>query len=303
MANTRKYNYEGMFEDTPFVFKEIDRKKKIIYFFDGNLLCKCSLNKFPPTTRGIKIAVNKSLAFSMEASKRHNNRYTYENVQYVNTQTSVLVTCTEHGDFPTTPHEHLTKRSGCPKCAKDASRISTQEIVDRSNKKHFNKYSYDLTTYSGCVKTSKMQIVCTTHGVFLQTPYNHYGIGQGCPECGKMTQGGKSKTDHVNSANKTDGKSYIYLIRCSSNDELFYKIDISVTGVKGRYNRSNMPYNWEVIHEACLIAEDVWEYEKHLLNLLKHHSYVPTQKFRGYSECFNLDQEVVKCFNNLVFNL
>ena len=45
----------------------------------------------------------------------HNNRYFYTNVKYVNSHIKVLITCSKHGDFLQTPHNHL-KGQGCFKC-------------------------------------------------------------------------------------------------------------------------------------------------------------------------------------------
>ena len=300
MAAKRKYDYEGMFLGTPFTFDKIDRKSKKIYFYDGDLYCCCSLSRFPPNMRGIKIAVNKNEAFAKEASKRHDGRYSYERSLYEGLDKSIQVTCKTHGDFKTTPHEHLTKLHGCKWCNIDSQRICNEEILNRCVEKHGLKYAYDFSEYDGSVKLSKIKITCKLHGVFQQTPYSHYSLGQGCPTCGKQTQGGKSLSDHVNASNKRDGKSFIYLIRCYNEFETFYKIGISVTGVGSRYNSSNIPYEYEVIKELKLNPETSWNVEKEILKDFKTFKYVPKIKFRGYTECFSFEKDVLHKVLNIL---
>jgi very-short-patch-repair endonuclease len=49
------------------------------------------------------------------ATQRHEGKYTYEKVNYVTTETKVIITCPKHGDFLQTPHDHL-QGVGCPSC-------------------------------------------------------------------------------------------------------------------------------------------------------------------------------------------
>ena len=59
----------------------------------------------------------------------------------------------------------------------------TKEIfIERSNKIHGRKYSYDKVDYKN--QRTKVIITCPIHGDFEQTPKNHMK-GQGCPLCGK----------------------------------------------------------------------------------------------------------------------
>ena len=57
-------------------------------------------------------------SFIEKASKIHNNKYTYDNVVYVNNKTYIWITCPIHGDFKQTPANHTSKSNpnGCPPC-------------------------------------------------------------------------------------------------------------------------------------------------------------------------------------------
>ena len=62
--------------------------------------------------------------FINKANKIHDNKYDYSKVNYVNSQTKVIITCNKHGNFLQTSSHHLN-RSDCPKCS---NRISKSEI-------------------------------------------------------------------------------------------------------------------------------------------------------------------------------
>ena len=49
---------------------------------------------------------------------------------------------------------------------------------------HGDLYDYSLVKYKSTKE--KVNIICKTHGVFLQSPEKHMHRKQGCPECGKL---------------------------------------------------------------------------------------------------------------------
>ena len=53
--------------------------------------------------------------FVEKAKNVHGDKYNYDNVEYVNNRTKVLITCKIHGDFYQTPAAHLLGQN-CPKC-------------------------------------------------------------------------------------------------------------------------------------------------------------------------------------------
>ena len=55
-------------------------------------------------------------------------RYSYENTQYVNSNTNVFVICPEHGEFLQNPMNHLYGYEGCAKCRK-IKQHSKQQIL------------------------------------------------------------------------------------------------------------------------------------------------------------------------------
>jgi len=55
-------------------------------------------------------------------------------------------------------------------------------FLERSRKKHGNKYNYSLVNYTN--NKAKVKIICPAHGMFEQAAFSHYSSG--CPECGKQ---------------------------------------------------------------------------------------------------------------------
>ena len=119
----------------------------------------------------------------VEASKKNNYLYSYENTHYVNKNTKVIVTCPIHGDFETIPYDHLCGH-GCPKCV-DKHHYTTEEWIEKANQVHLNKYDYSKTQYIN--SKTKVCIICPKHGEFWQIATNHL-MGIGCSTCGNVSK-------------------------------------------------------------------------------------------------------------------
>lgn len=116
--------------------------------------------------------------FIAKACEIHDNKYTYNNVKYIKSQSHVSITCPTHGDFIQTPSNHLNGY-GCPECG-GSLKLSYDKFVTISNEIHNSKYSYIQSIYKNA--QTKLIIICPTHGTFYQTPSKHLN-GQGCPKC------------------------------------------------------------------------------------------------------------------------
>jgi len=117
--------------------------------------------------------------FIEKAIDIHGDKYDYSLVEYKNTTTKIKIICEEHGVFEQTPDNHINKKTGCPKCANNV-RFTTEEFIEKANKKHDLRYNYSLVDYKNA--NTKVKITCSTHGIFEQVPYEHL-TGNGCPKC------------------------------------------------------------------------------------------------------------------------
>mgnify|MGYP003306931968 CR=1 FL=1 len=59
--------------------------------------------------------VDRTKRFLMKAIEKHNGKYDYSKVEYVNAHTKVCIICPIHGEFWVSPANHLHER-GCPIC-------------------------------------------------------------------------------------------------------------------------------------------------------------------------------------------
>ena len=127
--------------------------------------------------------------FIKRSDIKHDHKYDYSLVKYIDARTNVEIVCPIHGPFPQTPDNHLHGQ-GCPECGKEKARKSktynTEEIIVKFNIKHDYRYDYSNVDYKG--NHEEVEIICKEHGPFPQTPGSHLS-GSGCPRCV-----GKSKT-------------------------------------------------------------------------------------------------------------
>ncbi|MGP5535310.1 DUF723 domain-containing protein [Psychrobacter celer] len=107
----------------------------------------------------------------------HGERYDYSLVIYTNTDTKVKILCSEHGIFEQTPWHH-TSGEGCPKCV--GKNKSQEDMIALFVQAHGDRYDYSKVKYVGA--NTKVEIVCSDHGSFHQTPIGH-ASGKGCIKC------------------------------------------------------------------------------------------------------------------------
>lgn len=62
-----------------------------------------------------------------------------------------------------------------------ARRKTTEEFIRESINIHGKRYDYSKVNYKNC--STKVEIICKIHGIFLQTPDRHIYGKCGCPKC------------------------------------------------------------------------------------------------------------------------
>jgi hypothetical protein len=159
---------------------------------EGGGCAKCSGNKKSNTDEFIQ------KAHAVHDTKRIEQGikpYTYENVNYVNSGTDVLITCPEHGIFSQSPNTHL-RGNGCAKCSGN-KKSNTDEFIQKAHAVHDTKrinqgrepYVYSKVNYIN--SKTYVDIICPEHGAFSVSPNGHLK-GRGCAKCSGIA---KSNTD------------------------------------------------------------------------------------------------------------
>jgi hypothetical protein len=141
--------------------------------------------------------------FIQKAKEIHGEKYSYDNLNYLNRITNVVITCRVHGDFEQQPKYHL-KGFGCNLCS-GKKKKTTNEFIQDAKKVHGERYNYDKTEYSD--SDSKLTITCNKHGDFFQNAGSHLQ-GKGCPKCSGTQK--LTTIDFINRAKEIHHNKYNY---------------------------------------------------------------------------------------------
>lgn len=134
--------------------------------------------------------------FIERSKKIHDDKYDYSLSVYDGIHKNIKIICKEHGIFEQLPNNHF-KKLGCPKCS-GIKRLTKDEFIEKSNEIHNNKYDYSLVDYKN--NSSKVKIICPTHGIFEQSASSHMNGKSGCPNC-LTSKGEKSIKNILNKLN------------------------------------------------------------------------------------------------------
>ena len=142
--------------------------------------------------------------FIEEAQEIHGDVYDYSEVEYINHSIPVCIICFNHGAFRQLPSNHLNG-SGCPECANELRRKTTDQFIEEAIQVHGDKYDYSQVEY---IKDDiKVCIICPIHGVIWQTPGSHLS-GCGCFICSGQQQ--LTTEQFIKEAIEVHGDKYDY---------------------------------------------------------------------------------------------
>ena len=227
----------------------------------------------------------------MAKETHQNNLDDYSSINYIDISNKINITCNIHGIYPQRPIDHI-RGHRCSKCGKDKLslqfRLTLEEFIDRSNKKHNNIYDYSNVEY---INTStKVKIKCPHHDkLFNQTPHNHLS-GSGCGICKNKTEK-KLYEELTKYYNIYHGSPFEWCVNNKTSRKLpfdflleDYKLIIELDGLQ----HFKQIMNWQPFEEThsrdiykmqCanennysiirLLQEDVWNDKYEWLNELK----------------------------------
>ena len=126
----------------------------------------------------------KSSNFIERSKLKFNDKFGYTDVIYVNNNTNIKIECNIHGYISILPNVHLKSKTGCSLCSAyntaKLQRLDKNDLILRFIDVHKSKYNYSNISYINF--NSKIEILCSDHGIFWQTPKRHLQ-GSGCPRC------------------------------------------------------------------------------------------------------------------------
>lgn len=145
----------------------------------------------------------------VEAAKAvHGDRYDYSQVEYSMNKAHVTIICPDHGPFSQIAAVHL-RGNGCPECGGNIKH-STESFIKKARAVHGDRYDYSQAEYEGA--HTPVTIVCPNHGLFMQSPSNHFA-GKGCRECGIVAASDAKRNtteQFIAKANAIHGERYDY---------------------------------------------------------------------------------------------
>jgi hypothetical protein len=183
-----------------------------------------------------------------------------------------------------------------------AKKLTTEQFIEKAIQIHGQKYDYSLVDYQGA--HTKVTIICPIHGEFLQTANDHKQA-KGCAKCALQTTGWTRTKFKDRCVRNNNGLGILYVLECFNDNETFIKIGITSNSIKRRYtSKSQMPYNYKILHELVADPEVIYDLETLLHKKSKHYKYVPATSFAGSStECFLSDKDYIQKLNTYINKL
>lgn len=212
------------------------------------------------------------------------------------------ILCTKHGESCTSFIEMKRRAHSCNHCTKE---LKINNTVLKHNFLVFDKFKniygakYDYSKFITRNVLEKSIVICPKHGEFIINSCKHLS-GQECPECTKENnshkRGGFTKDGWL----AMEKENYaLYLTQLENKDEIFYKIGIS-TNYKKRFTR--LKENLCIKRYMIIESEDgnlIYDLEKNLHKEFDELKYIPSVRFKGWTECFNPDERIARRFNTL----
>ena len=212
--------------------------------------------------------------FITNSRKRYGDRFDYAKTHYIRKDVAVTLTCCYHGDITLTPDNHRWSKHGCPQCDIDIPEaIRKQKVLERAKKIHGDKYDYSRTNFKNT--TEKTEIVCSSHGSFWQSLYDHTVRGTDCPGCA-LENNKLSKDDFIKKSQEIHGNQYDYskviyetnasmvTITCPKHDDFIQRAASHLAGCKCKkcFVEESRRSAQEFIENAKKIHGDKYDYTK-----------------------------------------
>lgn len=230
---------------------------------------------------GVKTMTHKSKLKFMNENSFLNTDLRAVDIEYINNRPLIRIENIETNEF-----------SSCLNFTNpNIKRLISQTT---KNSKYLDRIKLSLGSFYDYSKTkcdnshSKAIVTCPIHGDFEITVSNTLNRGCGCNGCSLEKRGfNRGKFIDRCKTNGIDG--ILYLLKCESDSEIFYKIGITSVSIKSRIMK--IPYRSTILMEVNGDASSIYDLEIVLHRKFASNSYFPKIKFKGRTECFKFDNE------------
>lgn len=122
--------------------------------------------------------------FLEKAKSKFGDKFDYSKVDYISSNSPVIIVCPIHGEFKITPVRFLQSKYGCRNCAIEESTkkrtLTTEGFIKKAKDIWGERFSYEKTEYIN--SDTKVIVTCPIHGEFLTRPAD-FLRKHGCPKC------------------------------------------------------------------------------------------------------------------------
>lgn len=173
----------------------------------------CGCQECGKKSSAVKSGLSKKLSggsrFIKLATKKHNGRFDYSKVKYVDYDTPVEIICPEHGSFFQTPKRHYVGTICCPKCVDEMvfvgyRSLDNEKFIKKAKELYGDKYDYSKVKY---VDYRTKVTVTNSDGEDFEVSPEVFLTGRY-----KASKKGRKKTTEqfINEAKKIWGDTYDY---------------------------------------------------------------------------------------------
>lgn len=196
---------------------------KCSHDFETNINSVANLGTWCPYCGGKKICDNNNCNECFEKSFASHEKSKYWSKKndknprtiFKSTAEKFLFDCNKcKKEFLISPN-NITNGKWCKDCGYKSmvEKVSMKidEFIEKSKETHSDKYDYSKVIMNGVDRN--VIIICKIHGEFEQTPYNHYGCGNGCTLCGFIKRADSKRytqEEFINKSNEIHNNKYDY---------------------------------------------------------------------------------------------
>lgn len=163
--------------------------------------------------------------------------------------------------------------------------VGREKILERCVEAHGKKFIYH---YIPDRVKDKIIAECSDHGVF-EVRADHHFSGVDCRQCNPGNKLGVFSKGNANNHKKEwlKIKSLLYFLEIVSDEEIFYKVGVTVKGITKRVKEFPSKYKINVLHMHPNNLYDNTYLEEKVKETFKKVKYKPKVNFRGKEECFS----------------
>ena len=149
---------------------------------------------------------------------KYGDRFEYPHLPESVKRSVISIICNKHGKIEMIARDHLRTKHGCPRCANESKRISTDKStlrwVEKSRRKFKDRFDYSEIS-DNKKPNEEVEIICPTHGQILISLRTHYYSETGCTHCGRELNlerriKYKSLDEAIKAAREIHGDRYTY---------------------------------------------------------------------------------------------